>query len=245
MKSIRGVFFDLHGTLLLSSDLASAWEDWLEAFHACMAERGLSMSKEEFTPYAEGLFEKPEPEYENAEMTLFERRVKDLGHRLGLDIDREHVRWTVEHIIGVWHRDMYLDPETHEALEALGSRLRLAMITNWDHAPRIPSLLSELGVDEYFEEVVISDEVGVSKPDPEILPEVLGTYQFGPEFYVPNGSVSVFEKDGHLFSTWGWLMPEGRMRFRDRTYWTQFVFQGNEEGKVSSVLIGEHLGKKE
>ena len=169
MKGIRGVFFDLHGTLLLSSDLAAAWADWLEAFHACMAERGLSMSKEEFTPYAEGLFEKPESEYENPEMTLFERRVKDLGHRLGLDIDREHVRRTVEHIIGVWHRDMYLDPETHEVLEALESRFSLAMITNWDHAPRIPSLLSELEIDEYFEEVVISDDVGVSKPDPEIF----------------------------------------------------------------------------
>lgn len=169
MKGIRGVFFDLHGTLLLSPDLYTAWEEWHDAFHERMTEHGLTMSREEFTPYAEGLFESPEPEYENAEMTLFERRVKDLSDMLGLEIDHEHVRRTVEYIIGVWQRDMFLDPEAHEVLEALGSRLKLVMITNWDHAPRIPRLLSELGIDEHFEEVVISDEAGVAKPDPEIF----------------------------------------------------------------------------
>jgi HAD superfamily hydrolase (TIGR01509 family) len=169
MKGIRGVFFDLHGTLLLSSDLSAAWEEWHEAFHAHMTECGLDMSREEFARYAEDLFEKPEPEYENAEMSLFERRVKDLGNKLSLDIELERVRRTVEHIIGVWQRDMYLDPEAHDVLRALRSRFKIAMITNWDHAPRIPRLLSELGIDEYFEEVVISDEVGVTKPDPAIF----------------------------------------------------------------------------
>jgi HAD superfamily hydrolase (TIGR01509 family) len=169
MKGIRGVFFDLHGTLLLSSDLSAAWEEWHEAFHAHMTECGLEMSREEFAHYAEDLFEKPEPEYEDAEMSLFERRVKDLGNRLGLDIELERVRRTVEYIIGVWQRDMYLDPEAHDVLRALRSRFKIAMITNWDHAPRIPKLLSELEIDEYFEEVVISDEVGVAKPDPAIF----------------------------------------------------------------------------
>ncbi len=169
MKGIRGVFFDLHGTLLLSPDFSVAWEEWHDAFHLRMAEHGLTMSREEFRSYAEGLFKMPEPEYKNTEMTLFERRVKDLGDRLGLDIDHGHIRRTVEHIIEVWQRDMYLDPEAQEVLETLGSRLKLAMITNWDHAPRIPRLLSELGIDEHFEEVVISDEVGVAKPDPEIF----------------------------------------------------------------------------
>jgi HAD superfamily hydrolase (TIGR01509 family) len=169
MKGINGVFFDLHGTLLLSPDFSAAWEEWHDAFHLRMTEHGLTMSREEFKPYTEGLFKMPEPEYVNAEMTLFERRVKDLGDRLDLDIDHGHIRRTVEHIIEVWQRDMYLDPEAPEVLGVLRSRLKLAMITNWDHAPRIPRLLSELGIDEHFEKVVISDQVGVAKPDPEIF----------------------------------------------------------------------------
>ena len=169
MKGIKGVFFDLHGTLLLSPDLAAAWEAWHEAFHKCMTDCGLAMSKEEFTQHTERLFDGPEPEIEHAGMSLFERRVKDLCGSLGLDVNREYVLWMVEHIIGVWYEDMYLDPETHDVLNELGSRFRLAMITNWDHASKIPELLSDLEIDHYFEEVVISDEVGVAKPDPRIF----------------------------------------------------------------------------
>ena len=169
MKGIKGVFFDLHGTLLLSSDLSGAWERWHEAFHGCLSERGLAMSKEEFAQHTERLFDGPEPPVEHAGMSLFERRVRDLCGRLGLDVDRDYLRWMVEHIIGVWYDGMYLDPETHEVLDALGSRFRLAMITNWDHASKIPELLADLEIDGYFEEVVISDEVGVAKPDPRIF----------------------------------------------------------------------------
>ena len=86
MKGIKGVFFDLHGTLLLSSDLAAAWEAWHEAFHKCMTDCGLAMSKEEFAQHTERLFDGPEPEIEHAEMSLFERRVKDLCGRLGLEV---------------------------------------------------------------------------------------------------------------------------------------------------------------
>lgn len=180
MKGIRGVFFDLHGTLLLSPDIDAAWEDWLTAFHSCMTDCGLSMSREEFTRHAEDLFEGPAPEPRGEGMSDFERRVMDLGERLGLEIDRGYLRWMVEHVIGVWHRDFYLDPQARDVLEALGSRFRLAMITNWDHAPRIYEILSEHGIDAYFKAVVVSDEAGSSKPDPKIFQVALETTSLRP-----------------------------------------------------------------
>ena len=169
MDGIRGVFFDLHGTLLISDDLPRAWEEWLDAFHRCMAQQGLTISREEFQTQINGLFEKPEPEFDAPGMSVFERRIMELSGRHDLDVDREHLRWMVEHIIGVWYRDMYIDPEAPEVIEALKPRYRTALITNWDHASWIHRWLEESSIDDWFEEVVISDEAGCMKPDPEIF----------------------------------------------------------------------------
>ena len=75
MDGIRGVFFDLHGTLLISDDISRAWDEWREAFHGCMVDCGLKTSIEEFQIEVEGLFEKPEPDYNAPGLSVFERRV--------------------------------------------------------------------------------------------------------------------------------------------------------------------------
>jgi beta-phosphoglucomutase-like phosphatase (HAD superfamily) len=41
MDGIKGVFFDLHGTLLISEDISKAWDEWRKAFHGCMVDSGL------------------------------------------------------------------------------------------------------------------------------------------------------------------------------------------------------------
>ena len=118
MDHIRGVFFDLHGTLLLSDDVDAAWENWVQAFHREMTAKGTRASLEEFKMQLETLFNAPEPEYREPGMTLFMRRVKTLGHRLGVDIPSKEVRPLVDSIIRVWHDGMYLDPEARRILEA-------------------------------------------------------------------------------------------------------------------------------
>ena len=92
---------DLHGTLLVPTDIEAAWDDWLTAFHSCMGECGLTMSREGFKDHLGDLFDRPVPEPGGAEASVFERRVKDLGERLGLEIDLGYLRRMVDHVIGV------------------------------------------------------------------------------------------------------------------------------------------------
>jgi FMN phosphatase YigB (HAD superfamily) len=169
MEGIKGVFFDLHGTLLVPTDIEAAWDDWLTAFHSCMRERGLTISREEFKDQIGDLFDRSAPELGDAEASVFERRVKDLGERLGLEIDLGHLRWMVDHVIGVWHGYFRLDQEARAVLEYLKPRFSIALITNWDHALWIYRLLSEHEIGGYFDSVTVSDEVGASKPDPRIF----------------------------------------------------------------------------
>lgn len=169
MRDIKGVFFDLHGTLLLSNDLSKAWADWLTAFHACLMDAGLAISKNEFTPYLENFFERLEPESYDDELSVFERRIKDLSNKLGLELCHGDIHQIASKIIRVWHQDMFLDPEAHLVLQTLKPKFVLGLITNWEHPPRISSILSELNISRYFDDVVISADVGVAKPDPEIF----------------------------------------------------------------------------
>jgi HAD superfamily hydrolase (TIGR01509 family) len=93
----------------------------------------------------------------------------EICSRHGLEMGREHMSWMVDHIIGVWYRDMYMDPEAQPVLEALRSRYRTALITNWDHASWIRRWLAESEITGWFEDIVISDEAGCAKPDPKIF----------------------------------------------------------------------------
>jgi HAD superfamily hydrolase (TIGR01509 family) len=169
MNGIRGVFFDLHGTLLISDDISKAWDEWREAFHGCMVDCGLETSMEEFMVEVEGIFEKPEPEYDAPGLSVFERRVMELCGRHGLEMGRKYMGRMVDHIIGVWYRDMYMDPEAQAVVEALRSRYRNALITNWDHASWIRRWLADSEIGGWFEEIVVSDEAGCAKPDPRIF----------------------------------------------------------------------------
>jgi hypothetical protein len=42
MQNIKGVFFDLYGTLLIDGDMKTAWSDWLIAFFSQLVPLGLS-----------------------------------------------------------------------------------------------------------------------------------------------------------------------------------------------------------
>lgn len=169
MKGVRAVLFDLHGTLLLSDDVDAAWDRWVAAFHAEIAKRGATMTLKEFKAALGSLYNDPELVAHQPDLTLFERRVKGFCERLSIEIPRTELRSLVETIIDVWHRDMYLDPDAVPLLEALRERFKVGIITNWDHGPRMHRLLDQLGLRSLLDDVVVSDDVGVSKPNPEIF----------------------------------------------------------------------------
>lgn len=75
---------------------------------------------------------------------------------------------------GVWH----LYPETHEVLSGLHGRYRLAVISNFDS--RLREILPQLGIAEFFEDMVVSSEVGAEKPSPHIFSEALRRLRIQP-----------------------------------------------------------------
>jgi HAD superfamily hydrolase (TIGR01549 family) len=165
----KGVFFDLYGTLLVFGDVLAAWDDWLSAFYEQLHAHGLAMSKEEFAEVCDGFFGRPEPPPRGDGLTLYERRIAVFAREVGLEPTAETIRAAARETIAAWGSYMLLDPDAIPALEALQPHKTLALISNFDHPPHVRTLLSETGLAEFFEAVVISGEVGVKKPDPRVF----------------------------------------------------------------------------
>ncbi len=86
----------------------------------------------------------------------------------------------------------------------------------------------------------------LNEPD---VSELLGTYQFGPDFYNPNGKASFNLIKGELIGDWGGLIPvdDGSRKFRKfiyRTFWSDIEFLENEKGEVTSMRFDEYIGVK-
>ena len=93
---------------------------------------------------------------------------------------------------------------------------------------------------EAFEPPVIRFEV----PDPELLAELVGAYQFGPDFYRPNAAVRFHIRDGHLFNGLDWAIPAGDMKFVHRIYWSDLEFKRDATGEVDRLRYDDFVGTR-
>jgi len=98
------------------------------------------------------------------------RRFEEFAATVGLDADPDEMAAMFVWGLGA-HGDLY--DGARDLLDTLADRARLAMVTNGlSEVQR--ARVERLGLDRYFEAVVISSEVGVSKPRPEIFDIAFG-----------------------------------------------------------------------
>lgn len=237
MEQHPAIFFDLHGTLLISDDINDSWDKWAHAFHKAMQEKGSNISFNDFQERLEGMFEDKEPEYNESGFTLFMRRVKQLGFDLELDIPSSEVRPMVDSIIRVWHNGTYLDPETKPVLTKLREKYPVGLITNWEHAPRIYELVDELGLSSYLDVITVSDEVGYAKPDPRIFTPALEAIGATAEdsYYVGDMDLDV---EGALKAG---LKPVLIKRIESNSEWYQYSRESQCNYNPDDVIIIKSL----
>lgn len=167
MTEIRGVFFDLYGTLLCYGDMEAAGESWYHAIRRELIDSGHAFDEETLLRLCEEFLLQPEPPVQDDGLTVYERCIRELVGELGLAL--EELRRISEASIAAWHAYTQLDPEAKSVLGELQGRYKLALISNFDHPPHVHRLLDELALRPFFDAVVVSGDVGVKKPDPAIF----------------------------------------------------------------------------
>ncbi len=168
-KQIKGIFFDLFGTLLIYGDMRSAWAEWLTEFHSALRQHGLLLSEDDFAKKCDRFFGKDAPPEMDNNYTVFERRIRALSEDLGLKIEHVEVTRIANHIAGIWQRHIELDREAKTTLYTLQKGKTLGLMTNFDHPPHVRRIMRDHQLDDYFKSIVISGDIGIKKPDPGIF----------------------------------------------------------------------------
>lgn len=108
---------------------------------------------------------------------VFRRIFLDLGFsekeagELGDKVPRQYTR------LDKWH----LYEEAKDSLLSL-SAFDQYLVSN--HIPELPLILEQLGIKQFFEEVIVSSLVGYNKPNPRIVSESISGYQGRNSLYV-------------------------------------------------------------
>ena len=173
MTEIRGVFFDLYGTLLCYGNMEAAGESWFHTIRRELVTSGHAFDEETLIRLCEEFLLQPEPPVQDDGLTVYERRMRELVEELSLELQVEELRRISEASVAAWHAHTPLDPEAKSVLSELQGRYKLALISNFDHPPHVHRLLDELALRPFFDAVVVSGDIGVKKPDPAIFTPAL------------------------------------------------------------------------
>ncbi|MDB6020990.1 MAG: HAD-superfamily hydrolase [Pedosphaera sp.] len=97
--------------------------------------------------------------------------------------------------------------DVRPALDSLAARgINLGIISNWDE--RLRPLLARLGLAEYFETIIISCEVGFTKPSPVIFEQAAKRLGLAPKFILHVGDSVQHDVAGAKGAGYGALLLE-------------------------------------
>jgi len=151
---IRWAFLDLGGTLL--DDMAFHDEIYRVMMDA-LATRGYSVSWERF--------------FEVRDLMISQRVpvLRSMVHTFTNDktATASVIKELIERISGRGAELQTVLPEAHSILENIKNDYKLGIVAN--QQTEIRKLLKESGLERYFEVAVISEEIGISKPDVRIF----------------------------------------------------------------------------
>ena len=189
-KDIKGIFFDLYGTLLIYGDMVEAWDNWLAEFYRQMKTAGLDISLDEFSERCDGFFGGRDPAPADG-LTPFEVRIKDFAENAGISLDKTGLRNAADKTVSVWQQYVSVDPEAAEVLRTIKRTRKTALISNFDYPPHVYDLLSDFGLIGLLDVIVISGETGYKKPDLEIFNLALNSAGLEPEKVIFVGDAEV------------------------------------------------------
>lgn len=189
---IKGIFFDLYGTLLIYDDIDRAWDKWRNTFIDTLNAHGASLDPKRFNTITSEFFAKPMLHRKNS-LTPYESRIKEFAPRFGVDLSDADLGDIAHATVEAWNENIALDPEVVPVLQEIRQTQKTALISNFDYPPYINRLLSRHGLDNLFDHITVSGEIGVEKPDPAVFVPALKATGLEPAetIYVGDSDVDI------------------------------------------------------
>lgn len=97
--------------------------------------------------------------------------LKNLGYHTLPDDPK--ISKAVDDYFSAFYDYCYLIPGTKEMLETLEKEYRLGLLSNFTHAPAARKIIENLGINPFFEVILISGELGYRKPHPAVFSNLI------------------------------------------------------------------------
>jgi HAD superfamily hydrolase (TIGR01549 family) len=169
---IKGIFFDFFGTLVVPANLNLGWSEWYTSVFPLYKKNRIDILYNDFNTICKNFWSY---KYEDnlSGYTLFEKRLLSQIEFYGITASPEQIKDLAYDISEAWFEKHFLDHEAFDMLEYFKKKLKIALVTNFDHPPFIRIMLERYKINQFFDSVIISGEAGVKKPMPEIFDPAL------------------------------------------------------------------------
>jgi putative hydrolase of the HAD superfamily len=173
MRAIKGIGFDLFGTLVLQERFS--FDQCIDALYHSLSASAFGLEKGRFLQVYREINRRYMDEA-TAEGRETHNRLWVAGalQALGYAVAPEEacIEQAVDAYFDPFIKSCQLIPGTHEMLESLTGRYRLALVSNFTHPPAVERILARVGIEHFFEEILISGRLGRRKPHPAVFAEL-------------------------------------------------------------------------
>jgi putative hydrolase of the HAD superfamily len=170
MSRIKAIGFDLFNTLIIpdSQALPEAMKRLIESLETS----GLSLDQKAFEEaYHQAALRFIETTRENGREThnrfWISAALETMGHSLKPNDPR--ISTAVKDYFSAFPEHCHLIPGTEEMLQTLKKTHRLGLLSNFTHGPAAREIIEHVGLNLFFDVIIISGEEGFRKPHPSIF----------------------------------------------------------------------------
>jgi len=167
---IKGIFFDLNGTLMEYGNLKKAHQDHENSIFSYLCKKGMIIPREIFDEYVKNYFDIEIVKENSSNMTYFEYKLQQLAFKLEVFLKKEELEELAMVSIKAWAEYHKIDNNSVKILSELKQgNYKIALVSDFDHPPYIYKFLEKHELTSFFDSIIISGNIGVEKPHPKMF----------------------------------------------------------------------------
>ena len=174
MNHIKAIGFDLFNTLVIAEP--KTLDEAMRRLSKSLRQSGFKLENEQFKEaYREAALEFVKKAQKDGIETHNRFWISAALQSQGYDIspDDARIAIAVDNYFSAFFLHCHLIPGTKDMLSSLRDVYRLGLLTNFTHGPAARDIIDKLGLNPFFDVVLISGELGYRKPHPLVFHQLI------------------------------------------------------------------------
>lgn len=167
-EPLKGIFFDLYGTLLVFDNFDKSDDNWVGTFYE-LGGKPNNISLDEVKIICNEILESDIEKDLSTGLSTYETKIKNGFAQKNIFPSDAQIKNIADATLEIWQKDICPADDAIFVLSELKKSKKIVLITNFDHSPHVKKFIIKTGLSKYFDEIIISGEAGCKKPSPDIF----------------------------------------------------------------------------